>query len=167
MPSTQPSVEIAVQPPHTVGVDRQLDPPVIARTRDPQILEDYLNGDKHFFATVTLYAVSNMDNYSAALRGTWSVSAQLVSESSSSSAGGSSSRSGNHQWLYFIFNTVSVTMEGMFAFNVDISALSLSSPNRAGMAQIIGGRATRPFNVLAHPPRSERPSMSSMIRNLT
>lgn len=161
--SNQVNVEIVVQPPPTVGVNRWLVPPVVARTRDAQLVEDYLNGAKHVFATATLYA-SNMDDYSSALGGNWNVSAQLVTENAAPSrGGGSSSRSANQQWLYFIFNPVSVAMEGMFAFNVVISALSLSSPAQAGVSQVVGGRATRQFNVLAQPPRVERPSMSWLM----
>lgn len=155
--STQASLEIVVQPPPTVGVNRWLVPPVVARTRDPQLIEDYSSGGKHIFATAMLYS-SNMDDYSSALGGNWNVSAQLVLESSSSSrSGGSSSRSSSQQWLYFIFNPVSVSMEGMFAFNVVVSALSLSSPSEAGGSQVVAGRSTRHFTVAAHPPRAERP----------
>lgn len=155
--SSQVNLEIVVQPPPSVGINRWLVPPVVARVRDPQLIEDYSSGDKHVFATAMLYS-SNMDDYSSALGGNWNVSAQLVTESSSSSrSGGSSSRSSSQQWLYFIFNPVSVSMEGMFAFNVVISALSLSSPSEAGASQVIAGRSTRHFTVVAHQPRAERP----------
>lgn len=85
--SNQVNVEIVVQPPPTVGVNRWLVPPVVARTRDAQLVEDYLNGAKHVFATATLYA-SNMDDYSSALGGNWNVSAQLVTENAAPSRGG-------------------------------------------------------------------------------
>lgn len=158
--SAEASLEIVVQPPPTVGINRRLIPPVVARTRDPQLIEDYLSGEKHFFATALLYD-SNLDDYSSALGGTWNVSAQIFAETSSSGrSSGSSSRSTSQHWLYFIFNTVSVSIEGTFAFNVVLSALSLSSPDEAGESQIVAGRSTRHFTVVAQPPRAERPSTS-------
>lgn len=156
--SAQAHLEIVVQPPTIVGVNRWLVPPVVARTRDPQLLQDYLSGEKHVFATAVLYA-SNMEDYSSALGGNWNVSAQFVAENSSSSrSGGSSSRSSNQQWLYFILNPVSISMEGKFAFNVVVSALSLPSSSEAGVSQVVVGRSTRQFTVVIQPPRPERPS---------
>lgn len=158
--SSQATLEIVVQPPQIVGVSQWLVPPVVARTRNRQLIEDYASGDKQIFATAVLYS-SNMEDYSSALGGNWNVSAQLITEGSTSSrSGGSSSRSGSQQWLYFIFNPVSVSMEGMFAFNVVVSALSLSSPSAAGASQVVAGRSTRHFTVVAQPPRPERPGMS-------
>lgn len=162
--SSQISLEIVVQPPSSVGVNRWLVPPIVARTRDPQLIEDYTSGEKHIYATAMLYS-SNMGDYSSALGGNWNVSAQLVTESSSSGKnGGSSSRSGSHQWLYFIFNPVSVSIEGTFAFNVVMSALSLSSPSAGGVSQVVAGRATRQFTVVAHQSRAERPGTSLLFR---
>ncbi|KAJ4391277.1 hypothetical protein N0V93_004894 [Gnomoniopsis smithogilvyi] len=158
--SSQASLEIVVQPPPSVRVNRSLVPPIVARTRDPQLLEDYSSGGKHIYATAVLYS-SNMEDCSSALVGHWNVSAQVVTESSSSGRnGGSSSRSGSQQWLYFIFNPIAVSMEGIFAFNVVVSALSLSSASATGVSQVVAGRSTRQFNVVAHQPRTERPGSS-------
>lgn len=157
---SQADIEIVVEPPLIVGVNRCLVPPVVARTRDPQLLDDYQTGSKSIFATAMLYS-SNMDDYTSSLGGNWNVTAQLITEvSCSSRGGGSSSRSNSEQWLYFIFNPVSVTMEGLFSFNIVVSALGSPSSNEAGMSQVIGGRPTRYFNVVAHPPRAEKPSES-------
>lgn len=165
--STQANIDIAVQPPPNVGVNSWLIPPVVARTRDPQLLEDYSSGAKQLFATAMLYS-SNMDDYTSVLGGNWNVSAQLVTESSSSSrGGGSSSRSSGQQWLYFIFNPVSVAMEGIFAFNIVVSALNLSSPDEAGVSQVVGGRATRQFNVVSEPPQAVRPCKSASVQDYT
>lgn len=162
--SNQASIEIAVQPPPTVGVNRWLVPPVVARTRDPQLLEDYLAGARHLYATAMLYSSSNMEDYTSVLGGNWNASAQLLTESSSRGGGGSSSRSGSEHWLYFIFNPVSVGMEGTFVFNIVVSALSLSA-DEAGTSQAVGARATRQFTVVSHNPRAERPCRSRSLSN--
>lgn len=157
----QADVEIVVEPPLVVGVNRWLVPPVVARTRDPQLVDDYLTGSKTIFATAMLYS-STMDDYTSSLGGNWNVTAQLINAVSSSSRGdGSSSRSNSEQWLYFIFNPVSVNLEGLFSFNIVISALTSPSSEGAGMSQVVGGKPTRFFNVVAHPPRVEKPSKPS------
>lgn len=157
--SKQAHVEIAVQPPSTAMINRWLAPPIVARTRDPQLLQDYTNGGKHLFATAMLYS-SNMEDYTSVLAGNWNVSAQLVMETPASGrnggGGGSCSGSLSEQWLYFIFDPISVAMEGVFAFNIVVSALSLSPPEKAGMSEVVGGRATRQFSIVSQCSRVEK-----------
>lgn len=154
----QAAVEIAVQPPHVAGVNRRLIPPVVARTQDPQLIQDYLSGTKHLFATAMLYSTT-MTDHSDALGGNWSASAHFVTGNPESSrGGGSSSRGSRAQWLYFVFDQLSISLEGTFAFYVAISSLSLTSPDMAGMAETVGGRATREFTVLVQAPRGDKPS---------
>lgn len=166
MSSAQAHIEIAVQPLPYVGVSRTFVPPVVARTRDPQLLEYFRTGTRQLFATAMLFS-TNMDDCTSFLIGNWNASAKLVSESSGHSrGGGSSSRSSAEQWLYFIFNPVSIAVEGIFAFNLVVSALEMSSPDEAGVSQVVGGRATRQFNVVARPPRAVRPSKSVRVHEL-
>ncbi|ROV94489.1 hypothetical protein VSDG_05900 [Cytospora chrysosperma] len=144
------AVEIAVQPPRTVGVGRRLVPPVVARTSDPQLISDVLNNDKHVYATSMLTS-SNGGDSSAALMGSWSVTAQLVT--SSGGSGGSSRRS-RSRWLYFVFDRLSIGVQGTYTISVVVSALSLTD----GVSVVVGGRTTRQLTVVNQAAPPERPS---------
>lgn len=156
--SRQAHIEIVVQPLPTAVVNQWLVSPIVARTRDPQLLYDYSSGSRHLFATAMLYS-SNMDDHTSALGGNWNVSAQFAMETSTSS---SRSGGGGEEWLYFIFNPMSVGVEGTFAFDILVSALSLSSPDQAGMSEVVGGRATRQFSVVSQPSRGEKIGQSCL-----
>lgn len=168
MASTGANIEIAIQPPTAIGVNRWLSPPVVVRTRDRQLLEHYLSGSKQLFATAILYS-SNMVDYSATLGGNWSCSAQLVmvhqtggtNNNRAGRAGGGASAA-PQEWLYFVFNPVSVGAEGLFYFKIVVSALSLSSPDGqqggGAVSEVVGGRTTTQFSVLPDAPRHYRPS---------
>ncbi|KUI55579.1 hypothetical protein VP1G_02951 [Cytospora mali] len=151
--SREVSVEIVVQPPSMIGVNRRLVPPIVARTSDAQLIEDYLNNNKQVYATAMLTSTSGQD-YTPVLNGTWNVNAQLVQ--TSSSGGGSSSRHGHNRWLYFIFSPVYIGRQGTYTFSVVISALSLAD----GTSLVVGGRTTRQITVANQHTRPERPGSS-------
>lgn len=158
MASTGANIEIAIQPPAAIGVNRWISPPVVARTRDRQLLDYYTSGSKQLFATAVLYS-SNIVDYSTTLSGNWSCSAQLVTQAVGKS------RAGSEEWLYFVLNPVSVGMEGLFYFKIVVSALSLSSsPEQQGISEVIGGRTTTQFSVLPDAPRPYRPSEHGMLK---
>ncbi|KUI65247.1 hypothetical protein VM1G_00824 [Cytospora mali] len=152
--SREVSVEIVVQPPSTVGVNRRLVPPIVARTSDAQLIEDYLNNNKQVYATAMLTSTSGQD-YTPVLNGTWNVNAQLV-QTSSSGGGGSSSRHAHNRWLYFIFSPVYIGRQGTYTFSVVVSALSLAD----GTSLVVGGRTTRQITVANQHGRPGRPSSS-------
>lgn len=147
------ALEIAVQPPRTVGVGRRLVPPVVARTSDPQLISDVLNNDKHVYATSMLTS-SNGGDSSAALMGSWSVTAQLVTSSGGGGGSGGSSRRSRIRWLYFVFDRLSIGVQGTYTISVVVSALSLAD----GVSVVVGGRTTRQLTVVNQAAPPERPS---------
>lgn len=152
--SREVAVEIVVQPPSTAAVNRRLAPPVVARTSDPQLISDVMNNARHVYATSMLTGSGGQDA-SAALNGSWNVTAQLVT--SSSGGGGSSSSSSRHprsRWLYFVFDSVQIKTQGVYTFSVVVSALSLTQ----GTAVVVGGRTTTQVAIVSQATRSERPS---------
>lgn len=147
------AVEIAVQPPRTVGVRRRLIPPVVARTSDPQLIADVMNNNKHVYAALMLTS-SNGGDFSTALIGSWSVTAQLLTSSGGGASGGS--RHSRSQWLYFVFDRLSIGVQGTYTISVVVSALSLTE----GISVVVGGRTTRQFTVVSQAAPPERPSMT-------
>lgn len=145
------AVEIVVQPPSIVGVNRRLRPPVVARTSDPQLISEVMNNDKHVYATSMLTSSTGQDA-SSALNGSWNVAAQLVT--SSGGGGGSSSRHSRSRWLYFVFDPVQIRTQGIYTFSVVVTALNITE----GSAVVVGGRTTRQVTVVNQATRPERPS---------
>lgn len=150
-------VEIVVQPPLTVGVRRRLIPPVIARTDNPQLLDDYLTGRKSVFGTAMLTA-SNGADMSAILDGNYNVQGQPVTvhpENTGKNGGGSSSsRQEPHRWIYFIFTGLSIPVPGVYTFTVCVNALV---PDQ-GCVLTVGGKASRAFTVVDQAVAPARPS---------
>ncbi|ROV88717.1 hypothetical protein VPNG_10222 [Cytospora leucostoma] len=150
------SVEIVVQPPLRVGVSRWLIPPVVARTSNPGLVQEFADNRKHVYATAMLTS-SDGEDYSTILNGNWNVNANLVADSGGSgSGGGSSSRHARNRWLYFVFHPVSIGLGGTFSFSVVVSALSLESNS----CMVVGGRSTRQFTVVNQPVPPEKPRMN-------
>lgn len=169
--SSEVEVEIAVQPPHTAGVNRVLRPALVARTRDPHLLENH-NTIQGVFATAVLFSASgDMVDCTAFLEGTYGASAQLVVHTSTGGAAGSSRgssrRSGGGipssatgvQWLYFIFDPLRVTMPGTYTFNVVVSALSLELQQ----AVTVGSQSTRQITIVDGIPNPESAGRSCSI----
>lgn len=167
---TKVKVEIVVQPPSTVGVRRRLVPPMVARTDNPQLLEDYLAGTKSVFGTAMLIAGNGTDA-TATLNGNYNVQGQPVTvhpENSGSSGGGgsSSSRREPHRWIYFIFTGLSIPVPGVYTFTVCVNALVLEEGcvvtmcRKASQAVTVLDRAVAP----ARPSKSIAPSLKELGR---
>lgn len=150
-------VEIVVQPPLAVGVRRRLIPPVVARTENRQLLEDYMSGKKSVFGTLMLTA-SNGDDMTTLLTGNYQVQGQPVTVHPENSGGGSSSSSSSrhkpHKYIYFIFNGLSITVPGTYTITVCVNALILDQ----GCVMTVGGKASRAFNVVEQAVAPARPS---------
>lgn len=149
-------VEIVVQPPLMVGVQRRLIPPVVARTENQQLLEDYMAGKKEVFGTLMLTA-STGDDKTGLLFGNNHATGQpitLPSSSSSGSGGGSSSRHRSHKYIYFIFTGLSITQPGTYTVTVCVNELDVG----LGFLATVGGKASREFNVVNQAVAPARPS---------
>lgn len=138
-------VEIVVQPPLTVGVHRRLIPPLVARTDNRQLLEDYMAGKKSVFGTAMLTA-SNGADMSTSMEGNYNVTGQPVTvhPESKSGSGRSSSRQEPKKYIYFIFNGLAISTPGMYTFSVCVNALS---PEQ-GCVVTVGWKASRAFTVV-------------------
>lgn len=150
-------VEIVVQPPLVVGARRRLIPPVVARTDNPQLLEDYMTGKKSVFGTGMLTA-SNGADVSALLEGNYNVQGQPVTvhpdNSSGNGGGGSSSRQEPQKYIYFIFTGLSIPVSGVYTFTVCVNALDIGQ----GCVFTVGGKASRAFTVTDQAVAPARPS---------
>jgi hypothetical protein len=150
-------VHIVVQPPERVGVRRRLVPPLVARTDNPQLLDDFMSGRKHVFATLMLTA-SNGADATSNLRGTYSRDGQgvnLYPKNSKKKGGGSSSSSQRpHQWIYFIFPGLSVSEPGMYSLTVCVNTLALPD----AFMTTVGWKATRVITIVNEAVPPGRPS---------
>lgn len=154
-------VEIVVQPPLTVGVQRRLIPPVVARTDNRQLLEDYMAGKKSVFGTAMLTA-SNGADMSTSMQGNYNVTGQPVTvhPESKGGSGSSSSRQEPQKYIYFIFNGLAISTPGMYTFTVCVNALA---PEQ-GCVVTVGWKASRAFTVVNQAVAPGRPS--KLIRDL-
>lgn len=154
---TKVKLEIVVQPPSTVGVRRRLVPPMVARTDNRQLLEDYLAGTKSVFGTAMLIAGNGTDA-TATLNGNYNVQGQPVTvhPENNGSGGGSSSRREPHRWIYFIFNGLSIPVPGVYTFTVCVNALVLEE----GCVVTVGRKASQAVTVLDRAVAPARPSKS-------
>lgn len=147
-------VEIVVQPPLTVGVHRRLIPPVVARTDNRQLLEDYMSGKKSVFGTAMLTASNGVD-MSTSMEGNYNVTGQPVTvHPESKSGGGSSSRQEPQKYIYFIFSGLAISTPGVYTFTVCVNALA---PEQ-GCVVTVGWKASRAFNVVNQAVAPGRPS---------
>lgn len=138
------NIDIAVQPPPIAGVNLPLNPPLVAKTQDQALMQAFQNGSKHVSAFAVLYS-PGMEDHGYAQRGNWTVSAQLVHSSSSG------------DWLYFVFNQLSVAVEGTYVWNVAVTVMG------AGVSNTVGGTFSREFTVQAQAPPSNEPSKSCLF----
>lgn len=111
-----------------------------------------MNHTRTIYATAMLTS-STGEDYTSILNGNWNVTAQLV-VNSSSGGGGSSSRHSGDEWLYFIFNPVSIGMAGEYTFSLIVSAMNLV--NRTSV--VVGGKSTRQVTVVNRAVAPTRPS---------
>lgn len=160
--SSNVRVHIVVQPPERVGVRRRLVPPLVARTDNPQLVEDFLSGAKHVFATLML-TNSNGTDATVNLRGNYSVDGQGVNlrpKASKKKGGGSSSSSQKpHKWIYFIFPGLSISEPGMYTLTVCVNTLSLPQ----AFMTTVAWKASRVINVVNEAEPPGRPSKFSVI----
>lgn len=149
------TVEIVVEPPLIVGVQRRLIPPVVARTEDQQLLEDYLAGKKQVFGTLMLTA-SNGNDKTSLFSGNNHATGQPVTvpSSSSGSGGGSSSRHRPHEYIYFIFTGLSITQAGIYTIRVCVNELDV----RLGYLVTVGEKVSQVFDVVNGAVAPARPS---------
>lgn len=166
-------VHVVVQPPRRVRVRRRLVPPVVARTDSPQLLEDFLNGTKHIYATLALTASNGVDDATLDLLGTYSVSGQGVNSfppGSKKKGGGSSSSSSSqrpHQWIYFVFPGLAIREPGLYSFTVSVNALDYSTSSLT----VLCNKASRAVNVVdeaeppAKPSSEEREILETLREN--
>lgn len=143
-------VEIAVQPPVGAGVGRILQPALIARACDGNLVHDHEEGFS-IFATLVLNS-STGENMTSQAVGQTSVSAQLDEEQPPGSS--SSSSSSKKKWFYFIFHPLRVNMAGVFTFTIWVHAL------RDSTSTVVGYNVTRNFVILTETPAVEKPSTS-------
>ncbi|POS77464.1 hypothetical protein DHEL01_v204142 [Diaporthe helianthi] len=161
-------VHIVVQPPQRVRARRRLVPPLVARTDSPQLLEAFLNGTKHIYATLALTASNGFDDATYNLTGTFSVSGQGVNSyprGSKKKGGGSSSSSQTpHQWIYFVFPGLGIREPGLYTFTVFINALDYSTKSLT----VLCDKASRTFNVVyeAEPPGKPSPEEQAILEDL-
>ncbi|KAI3397709.1 hypothetical protein diail_10478 [Diaporthe ilicicola] len=162
-------VDIAVQPPSLVGVNRRLIPPVVARVNDPQLIEDYMNSVKDIFATLMLTAGNGQDQ-TVMLSGNYNVRGQPVTVHGNGGGGGSSgsssSSSSRHQeqkWIYFIFTGLSIQLPGTYTCTVCVNSLDYSQ----NFVLTVGGKATRQFQVVNEAVVPARPGKLMMLSRLT
>lgn len=154
-------VEIEVQPPSSVGINRRLIPPVVARTNNPQLIEDYLAGNKDVFA-VAMLTSSNGDDQTAILNGNYSTQGQPITlhgSNGGSHGGGSSSRQSAHKWIYFIFQGLSIPIPGTYTFTICVNALSYTE----GFSMTVGGKTTNEFTVVNQAVAPARPSKQLVL----
>lgn len=140
------SIEIVVQPPNKAGVGRTLQPPIIARTNDAQVIEDYQSNTRDFFGYITPAWAADGNFYPNEIDGATSVSPQLLEQNRSSSH--------STKWLYFIFNHVRMKLEGDWYLCVGVN-------DKVGMgSQNIGMVSTRLVKIESRAPNAEHPSTS-------
>lgn len=151
-----------VQPPQRVRAMRRLVPPLVARTDNPQILEDFLNGRKQIFATLALTA-SNGNDATQKLTGTFSVSGQGVNSyppgSKKKGGGSSSSSQAPHKWIYFIFSGLAIRESGLYTFTVYVNELDYASKSQ----RVLCDKASRPVTVVDEHESPGKPSRFSLV----
>ena len=154
--SRQIHLSIVVQPPTMVGLGEFLVPPVVARTSDPEILQIAMgHATKYIFASLVLESTTGKI-YTAALNEGASDSGHLVQNSGGS--GGSSSSAG--YYVYFIFNSVSISKAGTYTIAVLVHIMENAT------CWTVGKKSTRQITVVNDAVPAERPSKSHPFLDL-